>query len=332
MTGTMLRTSWRSSLRLFTWATSARLLAACLVWLMVPSPAAAQTCTASATTLAFGTINTVYNRTYDTTSTVTVTCSGTATTQIRLCPYIASGSGGASANGPRQMSSGVNKLNFDIYTDQNHSQRWANDQATGANPETLITTAASGPASTIITLYGQIAAAQTGAAVGSYTSSFSSPTKVTYGYASSYSSCSASGAKQTSFSFQATANNSTTCAVSTLPVAFGAVNDLNSTRLATGAVRISCAPGTTYAIALDGGANGGTSAAARKMANGSSTITYGLYRDSSYASGWFNDAGGIYSGTADGSTQSIPVYGRVLPQATPAGGAYADLVVVTVTY
>lgn len=317
---------------LYTGATLARLLAVLTLWLLTPSPTVAQTCTASATPLAFGTVNTVYNRTYDTTNTVTVTCTGTAATQIRICPYIASGSGGASPSGPRQMSAGVNKLNFDIYTDQNHTQRWANDQATGANPETLMATATSGPASTAITLYGQIPAGQTGAAIGSYTSSFSSPTKITYGYASSYSSCSASGAKQSSFFFQATATNSTSCAVSTLPVAFGSVNDLNSTRTAAGAVRVSCAPGTTYIIALDGGANGGTSAASRKMANGSATITYGLYKDSSSASGWYNDASGIYSGTADGTTQSIAVYGRVPAQPTPAGGTYVDTVVVTVTY
>lgn len=307
-------------------------LAACILWLLVPSPAAAQTCTASATTLAFGTVNTVFNQTFSTTNSLTITCSGTANSQIRVCPYIASGSGGAAASGPRQMSSGANKIDFDIYIDATYAERWANDQATGANPDTLVTTSGGGTVTVKLTLYGRIFSGQATAATGSYTSSFSSPTKITYGYSASYTSCSSGGAKQASFSFQATASNSTSCTVSTLPVSFGAVSDLDTTRTAAGSIRVNCAPGTTYTIALDGGANGGTSADTRRMANGNATITYGLYRDATYTAGWFNDAGSTQGGTADGSTQVVPVYGRVPTQATPAGGLYSDSVVVTVTY
>ena len=38
------------------------------------------------------------------------------------------------------------------------------------------------------------------------------------------------------------------------------------------------------------------------------------------------------SATGTGMTQSLSIYGRVPPQATPRPGAYADTVTMTVTY
>jgi spore coat protein U-like protein len=38
------------------------------------------------------------------------------------------------------------------------------------------------------------------------------------------------------------------------------------------------------------------------------------------------------AGTGNGSAQTLSVYGRIAPQTTPAPGAYADTVNVTVTF
>jgi spore coat protein U-like protein len=69
------------------------------------------------------------------------------------------------------------------------------------------------------------------------------------------------------------------------------------------------------------------------MTNGNDAIAYGLYRNSQRTSPWGEtlDADTL-SGTGTGLTQSVPVYGRVPPQATPRPGTYSDTVVVTVIY
>ncbi len=38
------------------------------------------------------------------------------------------------------------------------------------------------------------------------------------------------------------------------------------------------------------------------------------------------------SGTGTGTSQTIPVYARVLPQSTPTPGSYSDTIIATVTF
>jgi spore coat protein U-like protein len=65
----------------------------------------------------------------------------------------------------------------------------------------------------------------------------------------------------------------------------------------------------------------------------SATIDYNLYRDAAFTNVWGETIPtDTLSGTGNGATQPITVYGRVAPQTTPATGAYSDTVAVTVTY
>ncbi len=70
------------------------------------------------------------------------------------------------------------------------------------------------------------------------------------------------------------------------------------------------------------------------MSKGAETVTYGLYKDTDRAQPWGDAAtpGSTVAGTGNGATQTLTVYGRVPPQATPSAGVYTDTVVVTVTY
>ena len=147
------------------------------------------------------------------------------------------------------------------------------------------------------------------------------------------------------FSAQASALCTVTCscAVSTTNVVFGTINplSLNNTD-SVGGVSVTCggAAGLLIPLQVDISKGGGTSYATRTMAYGTYRLSYNLYQDSG-RSMVFGDAS---NGTVDASasvtlaalgsaTVNFPVYGRVFgAQTTMAPGAYADTIVVTLTY
>ena len=88
-----------------------------------------------------------------------------------------------------------------------------------------------------------------------------------------------------------------------------------------------------YTVALNGGNDAATDPTLRKMSKGAEKITYGLYRDAARTQPWGSTSGtNTVAGTGSGLAQSLTVYGRVPVQATPSPGAYADTIVVTLTY
>ena len=125
-----------------------------------------------------------------------------------------------------------------------------------------------------------------------------------------------------------------TCTVtSTSAVAFGTSGLLTANTDATGTVVVACTNSTPYTVSLDQGAASGATTTTRKMTAGAATISYNLYRDSGRTQNWGNTIGtDTVAGTGNGTSQSLTVYGRVPAQTTPAPGAYADTVNVTITY
>ena len=123
------------------------------------------------------------------------------------------------------------------------------------------------------------------------------------------------------------------CLVSTTPVAFPAQGVLSAAVPQTGSVLVTCTNTTTYTIGLDKGAGTGASVTNRLMTGpGSATVQYGLFQDSGLATNWTDTGAGLVSSTGTGAQQTFTVYGNVPAQTTPAPGAYADTVNVTVTY
>ena len=58
-----------------------------------------------------------------------------------------------------------------------------------------------------------------------------------------------------------------------------------------------------------------------------------VYRDAARTQLWGQTANvDAMASTGTGALQSFNIYGRVPPQATPAPGAFNDLVAVTITY
>ena len=124
--------------------------------LLMTSTTALASCTTSATTLAFG--NVTFS-TVNSTSTVTVNCTRSASFTVTL----STGNGGSFS--PRQMSSGTNHLNYNIYADSARTQIWGSGASgtvanSGSTPN--------GGGTVNFTAYGQVPA-QSSAAPGSYT-------------------------------------------------------------------------------------------------------------------------------------------------------------------
>lgn len=112
-------------------------------------------------------------------------------------------------------------------------------------------------------------------------------------------------------------------------------NIINGTVLGsngTDTVTVTCTSGLSPTLKLDGGVN--ETKSLRSMISGSTTIPYRLYSDSSYSSEIAVD--GSIALTADGTAQSIPIYGRIIPSdqtsSAPTAGTYTDTVTATLSW
>jgi spore coat protein U-like protein len=89
---------------------------------------------------------------------------------------------------------------------------------------------------------------------------------------------------------------------------------------------------------MSAGSTPGNTIAARKMnlgGAGAGVISYQLYRDTGPVNVWGDGTAGnvTYSGSGNGSAQTIPVYAQLPSQATPTtDGLYKDTVTVTISF
>ncbi len=128
------------------------------------------------------------------------------------------------------------------------------------------------------------------------------------------------------------ANVPALCVVTGTAIAFG---NYSSTQLdQSGSIGVVCTNGTTYTVALDAGTGTGATVASRVMTGPSSaTMNYTIYKDAARTSVWGQTAGtNTVAGTGNGLLQSLNIYGRIPGSQTPAAGAYADTITVTLTY
>ena len=128
-----------------------------------------------------------------------------------------------------------------------------------------------------------------------------------------------------------TASVAAVCNVQSATLAFGAYDPAAANLDATTTVDLTCTPGTTYDVGLDGGGSGNV--AARQMANGGATLNYSMYQDASRTTNWGDTVGtDTVSGTGGGGVVSHTVYGRIPTGQFVATGAYSDTVTITVTF
>jgi spore coat protein U-like protein len=297
------------------------------------APAQAQTCTVGAASGAYGNINVLSGAADDTTSTVTVSCSGTKNTTVRLCIELSAGS--STDAGKRALSNGTRFLDHEFYSDAGRTQVWGSwgsvvtAYSSGGVTQDLAL-GSTGSASVSLTVYARVLASQQSAAPLTYTWSATSPG---IKYANKGTAACPTGSKTaTGGAATWTATVLSNCVVSASGVNFGSAGIIAANVDATGSTTVQCTNSTPYTVALDGGTSGATDPTQRKMSKGAEKITYGLYQDSARSQGWGNTTGQTVGGTGTGSSQALTVYGRVASQTTPSAGSYSDSVVVTVTY
>jgi spore coat protein U-like protein len=124
------------------------------------------------------------------------------------------------------------------------------------------------------------------------------------------------------------------CTVSSTPVAFPAQGVISAAVAQTGSLIVTCTNTTPYNVGLDQGAGTGATVTSRLMTGpAAATVAYGLYQDAGHVTNSGKTIGtDTKTGTGNGTAQTLTVYGNILPQTTPAPGAYADTVNVTVTF
>lgn len=117
--------------------------------LIAPRPALAQSCSVSTDPIAFGV--------YDVFSSVSLASTGSLTVRCLYPTSVAVwlGKGGAPTNNPRQMSSGLTRLNYNLYVDANHTAIWGDP-----NPNHVDVTLSWWWWPTTLTVYGLIPAGQ----------------------------------------------------------------------------------------------------------------------------------------------------------------------------
>ncbi len=311
-----------------------------ITFLFLADQVQAQVCTFSTTDIDFGNVDMVSGRSYQTSTTIRITCYGTANSWIILCPNINAGSGGVASGGdPRYLVNGTSRLGYNLYWPDNSqiwgSYKWSNPQRPPVFGIYLSGSWWFGYASGTITLNAQLPGGQTQARAGVHTSQFSgTQTQFEYGYYNSGVWCNnIPNAKTSYLSFTVRANNQANCQVSATDIDFGTTGVLSSNVDAKGSIRVRCTAGVNYQIGLNGGLSGATDPTQRRMSNGSHSVIYGIYRDAAHTQPWGDQLGvNTVAATATGTDQVFTTYGRVPPQPTPPAGTYRDTIVVTVTY
>src|SRR5262245_23636953 len=226
--------------RMFAW-----IGAACAAFIM-PAGAFAQTCTVSMTAVAFGNVNVLPGAAVDTTSTLTVTCSGGTGGGQRICISIGAGSAGDSTsrllNGPSSSTA-----RYELYSDAGRTTKWGSWQS--GYDLAGVQLDVSKNSTTNVTVYARFLGSQQTDKAGSYTSTFTSNPFIQYANKSGNNACPTGGLTASS-STSAGATVTSSCNVSATNINFGTITMLNSNKDAQGTLSIQCNATLPYAVSL----------------------------------------------------------------------------------
>lgn len=344
------------------WSQMVGALLACLLLWVIPacSAHATVTCTATMQDVSFGSVDIVSNAGLTTSAQLQYTCSNNDSNNavnVSMCAAIDGGQGHQSTVTPSYMAIGANKLYFNLLLPDNVTVWGSRTYGTTEYTATLAVPAATssgrwwnpvispGTAAGTAVINGSILTTNNAAAgPGAYTDSFvNGSTALTYTYANAPQtpgSCKSGAQQSLRFPFTVSANVIKSCkvGVSASTLDFGSVLNTTTNVSATGngLINVTCSNGTHYIVGLqttDGSAGTGY----MTSATSADKVPYALYQDPARATPWGNSGtgpgnpGNEVSGTGNGNTQALTVYGNV-PSANYAPGTYRDIVTVSVTY
>jgi spore coat protein U-like protein len=304
----------------------------------LPGHVNAQTCSATASAVNFGSVSPISLSAVSATGTVSVTCTWpaiTLTPNVQVCLNL----GGTS---PRSLVSGTNQMQYDLYQNAAHSLAWGSVYSgTTPIPLTLTKPALGTSATQSVTVYGLIASNQptvptVGNSSTTYTQSFSGTlASINYGfYLLGAPACASLTTTGGSFPFSVSATVVNNCNITTTNVSFTASSVLSSALSAAGAITAQCTNGDAYRIALNGGTSGNVVARQMQRSGGGGAVNYQLYIDAANTTAWGDGTAGttMETGTGSGNQQVISVYGVVPAQTTPAPGSYSDTITATISF
>lgn len=311
-----------------------RILLAAVLLLLSVSLAQAALCTVHIGDLAFGAVDTIGNAAATATADIDISCDSIApgTTTITMCGNIGEGSGGVVSGVRQSLAGGQGMLGFALYSTSGTTAPVGSTSSPGlGGPYQIdVPVPANATDATLTTqIYGIVPASQSTTPVGDYRADFTGSDAV-FTYAEGALNCSAPvGGTDAEASFAMTASIAANCDLETSDLNFGTAGIIGENIDADTDLSITCTPGTGYGIAIDGG--GSHDPENRVLRSGGDTVGYGLYSDIGRGDLWGTASGTMVSGSGDGTEQRYGVYGRIPPQPA-APGAYADTVVVTITY
>lgn len=268
-------------------------------------PAAANSCSAYASSIAFGSY---YGTTIDVTGTVTVTCTSGQAYDIALSAGLASGATVTT----RSMQNGSALLGYQLFSNAGRTANWGNSSSTGWVPGT------GNGSGQVYTIYARIPAGESGT-LQAYTDTITA-------------TISGTGITNATAQFSVTATIVKGCSTSATNLAFGNYTGVVNTSTST--VSVNCTSGTGYTVGLSTGLTTGASVTNRSMTGpGSALLHYGLYTNSGRTINWGNTSGTNWvAGTGNGSAQPLTVYGQIPAGQYATPGSYTDTITVSVTY
>lgn len=310
------------------------------VSLAFPGKAQAQRCSATITDVDFGAPSPLSTTPTDAIATVTATCTGIPLlTQVKMCPSIGEGSGGASGSGRLMTGPGNAKLAYQLYQDASRTQAWGavDNPALGTVPVLTIGNGFSGSGTANVRLFARLFGSQATFPPGTYQSVFTgAEAAFTYSlyFVGIPVGCTGFvGSAVIHPDFEVSARPPAGCTLTTTDLVFPATGVIRSAIHGEASIRVSCTSRTVYSVSLDNGITGTAPASRRMTSAGGDGVTYALYRNPGRTALWGSAPAGLsVTGTGTGSEQTLTVYGLVPAQATPRPGSYSDRIVVTLTY
>lgn len=280
---------------------AALFLAACAV-----RPAAAASCTVTASAIQFGTFS---GTTIAITGTLTVKCTSGSAYNVG----IDAGSGsGATVTNRLMTATGGAEMGYQLFRDAAHTLNWGNT----AGVDTVAGTGTGG--NQTISVYAQLPSNEY-AAANSYTDA-----TVNVFVTGSFTTATAH------FSVKATVSKA--CNIAATSLTFGAY--AKTLINATSTISVTCTITTTYNVGLNAGTAAGATVTNRSMTGPNATLlNYKLFRDSSRTLNWGNTAGtDTVAGTGSGALQSLTIYGQIPAGQNVRAGNYTDTITATITY
>ena len=287
-------------------------------------------CTMTATSLNFGTVDVTSGSPIQSSGTLSLSCSGSPISTIRMCVDMNGGSS-YDATSRKMLGSGADTLRYQIYSNASYSVPWGSwSLAIFSGGYTWDVACSSANCTATRAFYGQIPTGQAGTPSGSYSSSLG----IYFTYNNNNSkTCPNSGVGNSTTTTTVLATVATTCSVVAADINFGSNGVLTSDIDATSSIQVTCNGGTNYQVSLSAGTAPGATTTTRKMTSGADFISYFLYRNSTRTANWGNNLGvDTVSGVGSGSAQALTIYGRVPTQTTPPPSSYSDAIVVTVSF